>query len=252
MTYSDIAATSRAATMAAHERGAGTASQAAGAGTVAATNDMFLKLLVAQIRNQDPLNPQDPSQYVSQLVQLAQLSKQEEGVAINKLNLDQLTNTLITTLGAQVGSRISVHADEIETDAAKLNGGFVLKRAVSDVKVVLTGEDGAEHVIELGPRDAGRVAVDIDPSNPALKPGRYSVSVRAEPAQEVPFEVEGVLTEVALVDGAIKAHVAGVGEVGLEKIVRFRGRVDASPVPAGRHAARAFSSDANRNHQVLS
>src|SRR5690349_770319 len=34
--------------------------------------DMFTKLLVAQIRNQDPLAPSDPSQFVNQLSQLSQ------------------------------------------------------------------------------------------------------------------------------------------------------------------------------------
>jgi len=38
----------------------------------AATKDMFTKLLVAQIRNQDPLSPTDPSQFVNQLTQLSQ------------------------------------------------------------------------------------------------------------------------------------------------------------------------------------
>jgi flagellar basal-body rod modification protein FlgD len=40
-----------------------------------ATKDMFLKLLVAQIKNQDPLNPADGVQYVAQLAQFTQLEQ---------------------------------------------------------------------------------------------------------------------------------------------------------------------------------
>jgi flagellar basal-body rod modification protein FlgD len=35
--------------------------------------DMFLQLLVAQLKSQDPLNPTDSSQFVTQLAQFEQL-----------------------------------------------------------------------------------------------------------------------------------------------------------------------------------
>ncbi len=39
------------------------------------TKDMFLKLLVAQIKNQDPLNPQDGTQFLAQLAQFSSLEQ---------------------------------------------------------------------------------------------------------------------------------------------------------------------------------
>jgi flagellar basal-body rod modification protein FlgD len=36
---------------------------------------MFLQLLVAQLQNQDPTNPVDPSQFVGQLAQFSELSE---------------------------------------------------------------------------------------------------------------------------------------------------------------------------------
>jgi flagellar basal-body rod modification protein FlgD len=38
-------------------------------------NNMFLQLLVAQLQNQDPLNPMDPTQFVGQLAQFSELSE---------------------------------------------------------------------------------------------------------------------------------------------------------------------------------
>jgi hypothetical protein len=38
-------------------------------------NNMFLQLLVAQLQNQDPLSPLDPSQFVGQLAQFSELSE---------------------------------------------------------------------------------------------------------------------------------------------------------------------------------
>ena len=46
-----------------------------------ANRDMFLKLLVAQIQNQDPLNPMDSTQFVSQL---SQFSSMEQLLEIRK------------------------------------------------------------------------------------------------------------------------------------------------------------------------
>ena len=54
------------------------ASSGAGAsalGATAPTEEMFLQLLVAQLQNQDPLNPTDSTQFVSQLAQFSQLEQ---------------------------------------------------------------------------------------------------------------------------------------------------------------------------------
>ena len=41
----------------------------------APSEEMFLQLLVAQIKNQDPLNPADSMQFVSQLAQFSELEQ---------------------------------------------------------------------------------------------------------------------------------------------------------------------------------
>jgi flagellar basal-body rod modification protein FlgD len=39
------------------------------------SQDVFLQLLVAQLRNQDPLNPTDSSEFMSQMAQFSQLEQ---------------------------------------------------------------------------------------------------------------------------------------------------------------------------------
>ena len=41
----------------------------------APSEEMFLQLLVAQLQNQDPLNPTDSTQFVSQLAQFSELEQ---------------------------------------------------------------------------------------------------------------------------------------------------------------------------------
>jgi flagellar basal-body rod modification protein FlgD len=55
-----------------------------------ANETTFLKLLVAQVQNQDPLNPADSIQFVSQL---AQFSSLEQLLGINQGVQSLVTNT---------------------------------------------------------------------------------------------------------------------------------------------------------------
>ena len=52
-----------------------TSSAAAASSASAPTEQMFLQLLVAQIQNQDPLNPADGMQFVTQLAQFSELEQ---------------------------------------------------------------------------------------------------------------------------------------------------------------------------------
>ncbi len=63
-----------------------TAANAAMKKDVGLDQDAFLQLLVAQIKNQDPMNPQDSSAFVQQLAQLSQV-QQTYNINTNLKNL---------------------------------------------------------------------------------------------------------------------------------------------------------------------
>ncbi len=65
-----------------------------------AQKDTFLKLLVAQIKNQDPLNPTDGIQFVSQLAQFSEL----EQVMQIRQYLEAAQNNAKTSTTDQSGS----------------------------------------------------------------------------------------------------------------------------------------------------
>jgi flagellar basal-body rod modification protein FlgD len=64
----------------------------------------FLKLLIAQIENQDPLEPTNSTDYVAQL---ATFSEVEQSVKMNDMITELLANSRITEANALVGSEIS-------------------------------------------------------------------------------------------------------------------------------------------------
>src|ERR1700761_8917448 len=79
-------------------------SAVAASSDAAATQDMFTKLLVAQIQNQDPLSPTDPPQFVNQLAQLSQTESLQNLATLTSNNSSVLQSMQILALGAQVGS----------------------------------------------------------------------------------------------------------------------------------------------------
>src|SRR5260370_34469086 len=58
-------------------------------------NNMFLQLLVAQLQNQSPLNPMDPTQFVGQLAQFSELSE--------ATSIYQLLQQSVGTAGLRLG-----------------------------------------------------------------------------------------------------------------------------------------------------
>jgi flagellar basal-body rod modification protein FlgD len=60
----------------------------------AANEQMFLQLLVAQLKNQDPLSPADPTQFVSQLAQMSEL---EQVIGIRGDIESQMSSAAATT-----------------------------------------------------------------------------------------------------------------------------------------------------------
>ena len=69
-----------------------------------ANTETFLKLLVTQMRNQDPLNPSDGTQFVAQLAQFQQLEQSMntgQDIAAMRSDLDQM---LAGTTGSTSGT----------------------------------------------------------------------------------------------------------------------------------------------------
>lgn len=103
--------------------------------------DLFLKLLVAQMSNQDPLNPQDPTQYVTQLAQFSSLEQMQnlnEGMEyLVGLTNGVLVNSAMGTASALIGKRIEAYAPK-EDDTGKVDN-TVKTDGNTDDKKTITG-----------------------------------------------------------------------------------------------------------------
>ncbi|MEO6897005.1 MAG: flagellar hook capping FlgD N-terminal domain-containing protein [Caldimonas sp.] len=122
------------------------------------TADRFLKLLVAQMKNQDPLNPMDNAQVTSQMAQINTVT------GIDKLNttvqgLSSQFMQLQAVQGASlVGRDVIVPGNKLSIDetAAVGQGGFELTGAADAVKVEILSPSGAVvQTLNLGAEGAG-------------------------------------------------------------------------------------------------
>ncbi|MDB5936404.1 MAG: flagellar basal body rod modification protein [Massilia sp.] len=200
------------------------------AGDASKNSDMFTKLLVAQIRNQDPLAPTDPSQFVNQLSQLSQTEALQKLATLAGANAGAMQSLQVLGLGSQVGSDVMVASDSVRLDSGKVEGQLTLSGATTNTTLVLTGEDGQPHQVALGVQSGGTVPFTLDPGALGLPPGRYTMRVDAVPAQPAaPIAISGKLSSVRLAtDGSIVLNVTHVGEVGPGDLSAFNGKSSSS------------------------
>jgi flagellar basal-body rod modification protein FlgD len=197
----------------------------AGNNTAAGMTNLFMQLLVAQIQNQDPLNPTDGTEYVSQLAQLTQVQSMETMSQLMANNSVLMGNLQTLTTGNLVGQHVMVKTDTLNTDGeTTLDGRITLQHPASVVTVIVKDSSGTEHKIELANQEAGQVDFTIDPQEMGLSEGKYTMSVVTDTGEEnVPLEIGGKVTNVRIpLDGSPTVlNIAGLGEVAYNNISQF-------------------------------
>ena len=125
----------------------------------AAAQDRFLKLLVAQLNNQDPMNPLDNAQMTSQIAQIntvtgiQQLNDTVKGLA------GQFAAQQLMQGSAMVGRKVLVEGNSLALDGEtnKATGAFDLAGSAASVKVQVLDPTGKEvGTVDMGALPAGR------------------------------------------------------------------------------------------------
>jgi flagellar basal-body rod modification protein FlgD len=144
------------------------------------TESDFLTLLTTQLENQDPLNPQSPSDFAAELAQFSTAS----GV--------QSLNTAFDTGGAMqaaalVGKNVAVAGNALVLGSGgSAQGAFNLSAAAADVKVTIADSTGnVVAQIDLGSMGAGNQNFSWNgqaAGGAALPVGNYQYQVNAASA----------------------------------------------------------------------
>lgn len=105
------------------------------------SKDVFLKMLVAQMSNQDPMNPQDPTQYITQLSQFTmveQMMSFNDGMEyLLGMQNGLLVNSALSTATSLIGKNVEVFAPvEDGKDDSETNGENTQKTYTGNVEGV--------------------------------------------------------------------------------------------------------------------
>jgi flagellar basal-body rod modification protein FlgD len=190
--------------------------------TATSMDSMFMQLLVAQIQNQDPLNPTDGTEYVNQLAQLSQVQSMEGMSQIMANNMVMMDNIQTLSTSNLVGQDVMVQTSSLESDGeTSLKGRLTLEHASNVVNVILKDEAGTEYKIQLGNQEQGQVDFDINPADLGMPAGSYTVSVVTDSGDnDTAIELGGNVNNVRIpLDGTTtQLNITGMGEVAYNNI----------------------------------
>ncbi len=208
----------------------GATTSAAGATTSAsmATEQTFLKLLVAQLANQDPLQPTQGTEFVTQLAQFAQVEQsQNQTTQLTNMSsqLAGLSNNDTTML---VGKTVTIQGSAVTFDGTTATPSSVtLGGAAADVKATITDASGAiVRTIDLGAKSAGVVSIPWDgheDSGAVAPAGTYTVNVSATDTSGSPVtvtqSVTGVVQNVSFAQGFAQLTLTSGAKAPISQLV---------------------------------
>ncbi|MFA7281226.1 MAG: flagellar hook assembly protein FlgD [Sterolibacterium sp.] len=175
---------------------------------ISATEDRFLKLLVTQLKNQDPLNPLDNAQLTSQMAQISTVN------GIEKLNttlqslISNSNDSQTMQAAALVGKGVLVPGTGMEQKAA--NGptvaGFAIDGPADNVKVTINDANGITvRTIDLGGMKTGTNVFQWDgkaDSGEIAADGAYTFKVAAKRGSD---QVGSTALQLGLVEGIMNS-----------------------------------------------
>jgi flagellar basal-body rod modification protein FlgD len=153
------------------------------ASSASEVQDRFLKLLVTQMKNQDPLNPMDNAQVTSQMAQLSTVS------GIDKLNAtlqalsDNVTASQSMQASSMIGHGVLVPGSGVALSNGAAYGGIDLPQSVDKLDIAIYDQSGAlVRNMRLGPQSVGLMSWQWDGRNDAgavMPDGSYTYTVTA-------------------------------------------------------------------------
>ncbi len=185
--------------------------------------DEFLKLMMTQLKNQDPMKPLDSGEFLSQIAQFSTVS----GIQDLQASFKTLSSSIYSNQALQASSLVGRTVLVPSTNAALVAGGQVngavdLTSGTPQLVVGVYSSTGQlVRRISLGPQAAGQIAFTwnglTDAGTPAAA-GTYRLKAEAEVGGQgvamdtlVSSKVESVV--LGSKDGGIQLNLTGLGGV---------------------------------------
>lgn len=200
------------------------------------SKDQFMQLLVAQLKNQDPLSPLQPHEMAAQLAQfqsLEELTKVNDGLAKELQSNAMTTLAMQTNLGASlIGKQVVTAGDLVEAKAGEPTK-LLIDAPPGGGAAVVTFTDASGTVVgtkDLGTIRGGRQTLSVD----GLQAGAYHYSVQVTGANGVAVAAStftsGIVDGIHFENGALMLRM-GQLKVPMDQIAEI------NPAPGATSAA---------------
>ncbi len=191
----------------------------------------FLQLLVAQMSNQDPVNPQDPGSFLGQLAQFGTV----DGISELNNSMSQLSSGLTSNQALQASSLVGRNVDinseyGVLTQEDGLNGTVTLEQSVKDLRLVITDASGeVVKELPLGDKQAGNVQFKWDgmkDDGDSCHSGNYHIKAMGSVAGQnyaFPTLVSANVDSVTIGQGDrdVALNLKGLGSVLLRDVTKI-------------------------------
>lgn len=189
--------------------------------------DDFLKLMIAQMKNQDPTKPLEGQEYLGQLAQFSTLNSIQE---LQK-SFDTLAQSLMSIQTGQatnlVGKQVLAAGDQgYYTPGQSLSGQVTLPDNVSNLTLKVYAANGQlVNTVNLGPQLAGQVDFKLD--SEMMSAGVYQIIAEGTlngEAQQFDTQIWNWVESVSVGQNGQSSSLklAGVGNVDMNSIREIR------------------------------
>lgn len=204
----------------------------AGQGMMDMGSEDFLRLLTTQLKNQDPLNPTDSTEFMGQIAQLTSASGIQELNASFSSLTEGLRGNQTMQAAALIGREVTVESGAgYLPEGEGLTGTVNLPAGVDNLTVTVSDRAGqVVRRLELGTQAGGAVDFSwngLDGNGERMPAGTYSISAQAGAEGEgqsfqvmTAAEVESVNLGAAGENPTL--NLRGIGEVSLAAVRQVR------------------------------
>jgi flagellar basal-body rod modification protein FlgD len=185
-------------------------------GKEALGKDQFLKLMIAQLKHQDPLDPAKNEQFLAQLAQFSSL----EGITNLNESVSAMAASMRSTVTSEasslVGRSVLVPTDQTLMQGHALIGNVNVSEPTDDLVVEISDRSGANvRRLSLGAQEAGTTRFTWDGANSSGEPqapGVYRVKAYANgsgSAKQFPVDLPEYVVSVSLGKDGMLLNLAG-------------------------------------------
>lgn len=193
-------------------------------------SDMFMQLMIAQLKNQDPTSPTDTNAFMEQISGMNQVESTNNLVnAVEKMSASMLTSQSALQASSMVGQNVLISTDKTLSNAdGDVNGMLSLPGNTKNVRLTVTDASGnTVETIDLGAYNAGNS--DFKWNGDAENAGK-EFAMKAEALQadgtytRIDTYLDNKVTSVTLGQNGIGMQVnTAVGSTAMENVLRISG-----------------------------